>query len=218
MKFFVFILILTFTVTAQDRARVIKASQNAINIEIDGRSMRWSVGQAGRPNIREVDIPNGKPRTVKYVTDTDSISFAVEAGKTYDFVIEKDGVSYSHQIVGLPVTPDKFKMKRFLNGSPQDAKPKLHGPVLNLDGADREIRGFQPTIDKVRGCTNCAAKLDVVVISTFAFDTSNPVRCSGSAGFYHDKVSKMKSVDSVEVLYFTDPADANTEATAKAIE
>lgn len=55
-------------------------------------------------------------------------------------------------------------------------------------------------IDEVRGCTDCAIRVDVVVL-----------RSSGSNG-YNDPVYAMNGVDSVETLVITSARDANTAA------
>ncbi|HLA12341.1 MAG TPA: hypothetical protein VJ023_17275 [Pyrinomonadaceae bacterium] len=211
---------------AQDKLPTIRTGLDVISLEVDGTSRRWPLGQAGNTNILNLDIPEGRPRTVKYTTDVDSITFTVEGDSTYNFTIEKDGVSYLQKIVGRRLDPNQFKMKRFSSGNAHDVLPKLFGPVLDLDGGSKNLEGFQPTIDKVRGCTDCSSKVDVVVISTTAFDTTNPFSNSAAlervrkqtAEFYLNSISKMTGVDSVELLHFTDSAAANTEEAAKAIK
>src|SRR2546429_8799791 len=64
-------------------------------------------------------------------------------------------------------------------------------------------------IDRVRGCTSCPTKVDVVVL-----------RSTGTDG-YNDFIFAMNGVDSVETLVITKPADANAadvETTVKNAE
>jgi cyanophycinase-like exopeptidase len=59
---------------------------------------------------------------------------------------------------------------------------------------------IQWMIDKVRGCTACSTKIDVVIL-----------RSSGSNG-YNDYIYAMNGVDSVETLVITRATDSNTVA------
>jgi cyanophycinase len=88
-------------------------------------------------------------------------------------------------------------LARYAAGSPADVHPSLHGPVLDLAGSSAEPRGLQAMIDAVRGCTDCSAKLDVVVIRASGDDGLNPV------------FMKLNGVDSVETLLITDRHSAD---------
>jgi cyanophycinase len=74
----------------------------------------------------------------------------------------------------------------------------LHGPVLILDGGggSDSTAAFQLAIDKVRGCTGCDTKLDVVVL-----------RASGADG-YNSYFMGMKGVNAVQSLVITDRESA----------
>jgi cyanophycinase len=98
------------------------------------------------------------------------------------------------------------KETRYLTGNSADVKPKLHGPAYHLQGGGDDVAAaFQWMIDKVRGCTDCSARLDVVVL-----------RSSGEDG-YNDFLFKMNGVDSVETLVIKDRADSNTEAVKQTV-
>ena len=104
------------------------------------------------------------------------------------------------------------KVTRYLTGDAADVRPKLHGPVLNLAGGGTDVdAAMQSMIDETRGCTDCDAKLDVVIL-----------RSSGADG-YNKYLHVMRGVDSVETLVITSPADAgqdevvNTVAAAEVV-
>ena len=98
------------------------------------------------------------------------------------------------------------KVTRYLTGNPADVSPRLHGPVLDLGGGGTDVgEAIQRMIDGVRGCTDCATTVDVVVL-----------RSSGADG-YNDFIKKMNGVDSVETLVVTDPSDANDKSVVETI-
>jgi len=210
----------------QAEKRIIKSGQNQVDLEVDGRSIRRRIGEAGKLNVFELDVPDGKSRTVKYTSDLESFGFSLKPGEAYDFTIEKDGIAFRQQVIGIRLDPDLLKIKRFLLGENDDVVTKLHGPVLDLDGGSKNFDGIQPMINKVRGCANCPPRIDIVVISATTFDVTNPFSSSSAlnrnrkrtAEFYTTPISKMEGADSVELLYFTDPADANGEEAARTIE
>lgn len=85
----------------------------------------------------------------------------------------------------------------FLAGNRADVHPRLHGPVLNLAGSSAEPTGLQAMIDSVRGCTDCPARVDVVVIRASGDQELNPVFMA------------VKGVDSAETFVITDRDSAN---------
>ena len=82
---------------------------------------------------------------------------------------------------------------RYFSGSHADVTPELHGPALILagGGGDQDA-AMQDAIDRVRGCTSCDRKLDVVVL-----------RASGAGG-YNPYFMGMKGVNSVQSLVIKD--------------
>lgn len=110
------------------------------------------------------------------------------------FALSLFGLVFGLQTVDAKVT-------RYLTGNPADVQPILHGPALDLGGGSTDVdEAFQWMFDQVRGCTNCAAKLDVVIL-----------RASGANG-YNDYLFEMNGVDSVETLVITSRRDADTAA------
>ena len=98
------------------------------------------------------------------------------------------------------------KVTRYLTGDAADVSPRLHGPALDLGGGGADVgEAVQWMIDEVRGCTTCAATVDVVVL-----------RASGADG-YNDYIKKMKGVDSVETLVVTDAADAKDRSVIQTV-
>ena len=106
----------------------------------------------------------------------------------------------------IQVPPAHSEVKRILAGNPEDVNPALHGPALHIQGGGTDVdAAFQWMFDQVRGCTECATKLDVVVLS------------ANSDGEYNDYLLAMKGVDSVETLVITNREDAMREDVAKTI-
>lgn len=90
---------------------------------------------------------------------------------------------------------------------------QLHGPVLDLAGSSAEPAGLQAMIDDVRGCSDCDAKLDVVVIRASGDDSLNRTFLAlhgvGSAVTYVITSREMgnrrditRSIDRAEVVWF----------------
>lgn len=99
------------------------------------------------------------------------------------------------------------KITRYLTGSSLDVNPPLFGPAHDLGGGGLDIDpAIQWMIDQARGCTNCTAKVDVVVL-----------RASGSDG-YNASVYAMNGVDSVESIVVTSRKDSSNAALIATIQ
>lgn len=99
--------------------------------------------------------------------------------------------------MALLALPAEAKVTRYFQGNSADVTLS-GGPVFNLGGGGPDVdEAIQWMIDQVRGCTDCANKVDVVVI-----------RASGGAG-YNAPIAAMNGVDSVETLVITTREDAN---------
>ena len=99
------------------------------------------------------------------------------------------------------------KVTRYLTGNAADVQPTLTTATLNFGGGGTDVDpAIQWMIDKARGCTDCAAKVDVVVL-----------RASGSNG-YNAPIYAMNGVDSIETLVITDRRDALKSAVVAAIQ
>ena len=99
---------MTAGLAAQDaRLPVIKSNSDTVSIQ-NGAELRknsWRLAPEAKPDVYEADLIDGKPTKVTFITDADSISFDVEVGKKYDFIIQKgDALCYT-QIVGVKFVP-----------------------------------------------------------------------------------------------------------------
>ena len=93
--------------------------------------------------------------------------------------------------------PLQAALTRFDTGNPADVAPALHGPILHLAGGGGDVdAAYQEVVDRIRGCGDCDAKVDVVVL-----------RASGADG-YNDYLQAMRGVDSVTTLVITDRSSA----------
>lgn len=96
----------------------------------------------------------------------------------------------------LAVSADA-RVTRYLIGNGADVQVVMTSPVLNLGGGGTDVDpAIQWMINKARGCTDCASKVDVVVL-----------RASGSNG-YNEPIFAMNGVDSVETIVITERKDA----------
>ncbi|BAY10521.1 cyanophycinase [Calothrix sp. NIES-2098] len=81
---------------------------------------------------------------------------------------------------------------------PLPSLPSLAGPVLSLGGGGPDVENaIQWLINQVRGCTDCATTVNVVVIRTYGNHDYNRV------------IREMKGVKSVETLIVSNRQDAN---------
>ena len=102
--------------------------------------------------------------------------------------------------------PGHSETARYLAGNPGDVNPALHGPALHIQGGGTDVdAAFQWMFDQVRGCTDCPAKLDVVVLS------------ANSDGEYNEYLLAMKGVDSVETIVITSPEESTNEDVIRTI-
>lgn len=86
------------TINAQEKLPVIKSNVNTISIQ-DGDELRkdsWNLAPEAKPDVYQTSVKAGRKKKVTFITDVDKISFDVEAGKTYDFIIQKgDAICYT---------------------------------------------------------------------------------------------------------------------------
>ncbi|MCC7308344.1 MAG: hypothetical protein IT173_12320 [Acidobacteria bacterium] len=88
------------SVNAQDGLTTIKSNSSKVSIQ-DGDVLRkdwWNLAPDAKPDIYETSVKTGTKKRVEFITDIDQISFEVEAGKTYDFVIQKGDAKCYTQI------------------------------------------------------------------------------------------------------------------------
>ncbi|HEU4478438.1 MAG TPA: DUF4932 domain-containing protein [Pyrinomonadaceae bacterium] len=107
IKFIVAFGLLTIAANAQDKLPVIKSTVSVISIQ-DGEVLKknyWTLAPDAKPDVYEADLIDGKPHNVMFITDTDAISFMVEIGKKYDFIIQRGNDLCYTQIVGTRFVP-----------------------------------------------------------------------------------------------------------------
>lgn len=99
----IIVLILFVVITkGQENFPIIKSNVNVISIQ-DGDILKkdnWTLTPEAKPDVYETNLLNGKPKKVTFITDIDQISFTIEEGKKYDFIIQKGDTKCYTQIVG----------------------------------------------------------------------------------------------------------------------
>lgn len=97
-------------------------------------------------------------------------------------------------------------LTRFDTGNPADVAPQLHGPILHLAGGGGDVdAAYQEVIDRIRGCSDCATTIDIVVL-----------RASGADG-YNEYLQAMRGVDSVTTLVITDRSTSRRDDVVAAV-
>ncbi len=109
-------------------------------------------------------------------------------------------------LVFLLTASAQAKITRYLTGNGADVNPPLFGPAHDFGGGGADVdAAIQWMINQVRGCTNCATKIDVVIL-----------RASGSDG-YNPYIYAMNGVDSVESIVLTSARDVTNASVNTAI-
>jgi hypothetical protein len=109
------LLLLAVAAPAQDKLPVIKSNVSVISIQ-DGKQLKknyWTLAPDAKPDVYEADLIDGKPHKVTFITDVDSISFMVEEGKKYDFIIQRGNDLCYTQIVGTRFAPAAIFDKKY---------------------------------------------------------------------------------------------------------
>ena len=102
---------------------VIKSNVSSISIR-DGLNLKknfWRLAPEAKPDVYKADLINGKTHKVTFYTDVDSISFNVELGKKYDFIIKWGDKLCYQQIKGEKYVPKTNLDKRSQSGTEIDA-------------------------------------------------------------------------------------------------
>ena len=123
MKHKIFILLVLIQVTqavAQKAIPTIIASIDKASTRVGDNNPKnvWTITPSVKPDVLEVVVPKGKKIKCTFYTDVDSISFNVEQGKKYDFVIilnKKDSAYTRISGISEPVYFSNDYQKNYYN-------------------------------------------------------------------------------------------------------
>jgi hypothetical protein len=115
---FILLLLITGLAFAQENLPIIKSNSATVSIQ-DGKekSNSWNLVPDLKPDVYEAKLIDGKPHKVTFITDIDSISFTVEEGKKYDFIIQYNNQLCYQQIVGRRFVPAAVFDKKYQNAT-----------------------------------------------------------------------------------------------------
>jgi cyanophycinase len=107
----------------------------------------------------------------------------------------------------LLTLPAHAELKRYWTGAIDDARPRLHGPMLMLaGGGGDQTEAMQAAVNGIRNCTGCDAKVDIVVL-----------RASGAEG-YNSYLMALDGVNSVVSMVITDRESAMRPDVVRIVE
>jgi hypothetical protein len=89
LSLIILIILFSFSTFSQTHLPVIHSSQKYVTLR-NGFSLLndyWTINPSLKPDILEVIVAAGEKKPVAFITDKDSVSFNVELGKGYDFII-----------------------------------------------------------------------------------------------------------------------------------
>lgn len=102
-RYIIFIVFVALAaLAANGQIPTIKANSSTVTIQ-DGAVQKkdaWRLSPETKPDVYETSVKKGSKKTVEFITDIDKISIDVEAGKTYDFIIQKGETKCYTQIKG----------------------------------------------------------------------------------------------------------------------
>ncbi len=197
-----------------------------INIELaGGRTSEWILRSDRKPNILKVDIREGTTRKIRLLIEPTPREVILSADDKFEFSVQNGNRTFDLEIVGKKLVDNDLRARLLRSGSDHDVNPKLLGPVLNLDGGAGGLIGMQKTIDEIRGCKDCAAKIDVLIIEVSPYDYGEPFAAASLADVngrimsssYNEVVGKLNGVNSVSYLLFIDPRTTSSKEALEAI-
>jgi hypothetical protein len=86
---------------------VLKTTRPAVSVR-EGERLgvdSWRLAPELNPDVYDVDLENGVPKQVAFISDVDSIVFTVEEGRTYDFIIEHGADRCATRLRGVRLVP-----------------------------------------------------------------------------------------------------------------
>ena len=131
-----FVTALTCSVLAQDTIPTIKSGSSKASIQ-DGDVLKkdgWNLAPEAKPDVYETTVKKGKTKRVEFITDMDKIGFDVEAGKTYDFIIQKGDAKCYTQI--------KASELKFWNDADFWESPSIKTPYKENISNEEKIAGL----------------------------------------------------------------------------
>lgn len=110
------LLLLAVAGAAQEKKLpVVRSNVSSVSIK-DGETMKrnaWTLSPELKPDVYEAALVGGKPHRVTFITDVDSVSFMVEEGKHYDFIIKRGEDLCHTRIVGTRFVPAAVFDKKY---------------------------------------------------------------------------------------------------------
>ncbi|MGC3980134.1 MAG: DUF4932 domain-containing protein [Steroidobacteraceae bacterium] len=100
---------------AQESLPTIQSNAGYVSVQQGDKLSKnsWRLSPSLKPDVYKAMLLGGKPNKVTFITDLDSISFEVEEGKHYDFIIKKGDELCFTQIVGVRLVPDAVFDERY---------------------------------------------------------------------------------------------------------
>ncbi|HST58040.1 MAG TPA: M23 family metallopeptidase [Longimicrobium sp.] len=137
---------------AQQNLPVVRSNVSTIDVRIGEASrFRWDLAPAATPGVIPAHLVNGKPHRVTVTTDVESVSFQVEEGQRYDFIVQKGDTANHLQIHGqrLVPAPGIVADRVSLAANPERVcYDERRTPYLNVDlivrnGMETELRATE---------------------------------------------------------------------------
>ncbi len=100
------ILLFAGAVNAEHKLPIIKAASSTVSVQDSDNLAKdsWTLDPEAKPDVYETTLPKGETKKVAFITDADKISFEVEAGKKYDFIIQNgENFCYTQISVKEPI-------------------------------------------------------------------------------------------------------------------
>ena len=95
------------TAPAETALPVLKTTRSVVSIR-EGETLHrdsWRLSPQVSPDLYEVEVKAGRPQSVVFITDVDSMRFTVEVGTHYDFIIQHGDDRCLTRIAGIVVPP-----------------------------------------------------------------------------------------------------------------
>jgi hypothetical protein len=121
ISFFVLLFFYNLSLTfSQTGLPLIHSTKKYVTIRDGAKLLKdyWTITPAFKPDTWDVIVPAGQKKHIAFITDSDSISFEVELGKSYQFIIllnEKDSAFTRIETHPLPAIFSQVYISKFNN-------------------------------------------------------------------------------------------------------